>query len=150
MEDTFSSGGGSANGAAVGAMTEAGAAKLREEMAKLSELEKEIWRKDKYVDDMVKKYRAFQFNLKLFFEDAELAGATFSENIIVPDGRFAGRAFWGHHMSGSRPFRPHGLCVMIDRKRRILHMGGFKDGSELGLQRIVKSVPRAQLTARGA
>lgn len=125
-------------------MTEDDATRLRRQLVKLKVLEKEIWEKDKYVGYIVKKYRPFQFNLKLFLDDAELARAAFSENVIVPAGKYAGRAFWGHHLPAQYTFLPHGFCIMIDRKRRVLQMGTFKDGKEFGQQRVVKSAPESR------
>ena len=37
------------------------------------------------------------------------------------------------------------LFDVIDRKRRVLQMGTFKDGKEFGQQRVVKSAPAAHL-----
>lgn len=106
--------------------------KLNRQIAKLSMLEAEIQRKDKYVDHCVKKFSTFKFKPKLFDYDPEIANCDFVEKMVVPNGVFKGRLFWGHYQSTSLVFEPHGFCIMIDQKESEMHIGSFKQGKEFG------------------
>ena len=107
----------------------------------MESIESEVAAKDPYVNQIVKRYKPFKFNLALFENDAEFAKASFKTAAILPEGPFKGSVFWGHHQSGIAKFVPYGFCIIINREKSTMLMGAFKAGKQVGDQRVMKSKP---------
>ena len=108
----------------------------------LRTVEDEIAGADAYVQHCTTKYKNFNFNMKLFMDDELIKDAKFEENYPVKNGQFKDNVFWGQHITedGGR-FMPHGFCLFVDRKNKIMHIGSFKNGKEYGQQRVIQSYP---------
>lgn len=80
--------------------------------------------------------------MKLFMDDELINEARFEENFPVKNGQFKDNVFWGQHITDNGgKFTPHGFCLFVDRRNKIMHIGSFKNGKEYGQQRVIQSYP---------
>ena len=100
-----------------------------------------IGRSDKYVEYAIKKFKHYQYNIKLFMKDELIGQCYYVEQFYVNKGEFKGYHYWGQLFGDQKSFRPHGFGMLINLKDKILQMGTFKTGKEYGQQRIIQSYP---------
>lgn len=98
----------------------------------MRKLESDIAAKDKYVAYCIKKYQPFKFIETMFNDDPDFGNCEFKSNFPVREGQFKGLLFWGHHITSSTNFMPHGYCITYDRSQRTVHIGTYKAGQEFG------------------
>ena len=87
---------------------------------------------DKYVEYCIKKYKYFQFNIKLFLKDELIGKCQYVEQFYINQGQFKGYHYWGQIIGEQTNFRPHGFGVLIDLRAKIMQLGTFKAGKEFG------------------
>lgn len=113
-------------------LSEASKQEIKDYLAVLRRVEKEVARLDPYVDYCVNKYRPFMFNIQQFLTDELIASSKFAEFYEVKTGPYKGKIFWGQHLDIDKKFEPHGFGILIDQELKVMQLGTFKQGKECG------------------
>ena len=99
---------------------------IKDYIAVLRRVEKEVARLDPYVAYCNNKYRPFMFNIQQFLSDELIVSSKFVEFYVIKSGPYKGKLFWGQHLDIDNKFEPHGFGILVDEKLQIMQVGTFK------------------------